>query len=490
MFFSYGNYQPFSTLVVEEKEALIGTAVVKFDAVSDSVAIKLPTPEIPLLTATIKDCNTPWDFQGHTRLDIKAYAIQSGCVITANGGDETDSVLKIDFGFGEDEPCVDGNSITLSASGSSVVARIIRAADGSDTTLTVGARFKDIEIKGSQCEDEISVENTLEDAGSISIDGGGGDDTIIIGTNSTGLDEIYADSLNLGGGLGNDVVWINDFGSADEELLGELEVGSVNNLLNNVNRSLDYNGFEEVVISLSQGVNEFLVISTPPESTTYIYMQDMEDVLTINSTQGDLYAYGGAGNDKFFIYGGGDNVTTEIYGEADNDTMVVDGSEGNTALAVNTLDTGTIRWSGGDDKDLIRVVLTSSGTGETNVDLFDDLDGVNSLEIDCVDFACYLLSRENFIANIHNISDNSSSVERVNLDRVFNESEVFNYTNSVSINSVLIRLNQGENGKCNGVPLFVALTFLLFKPSFTRYVHQLSLLTSFLLLSSSRNAFR
>jgi hypothetical protein len=90
----------------------------------------------------------------------------------------------------------------------------------------------------------------------------------------------------------------------------------------------------------------------------------------------------------------------------------VDGTHRNkegASFPTSKLDMTLVRWSGGNGGDTINAVFASSGT--TNIDLFDDTAGVNQLNIACTDFVCNVLSQENFIANIHNMSDSESSVE-------------------------------------------------------------------------------
>lgn len=148
----------------------------------------------------------------------------------------------------------------------------------------------------------------------------------------------------------------------------------------------------------------------------------------------------------------GDNTLSEIYGEAGDDVLWVDGT-GNSSTLSNTLDLTTIRWSGGNDSDTINAVFASTGT--SNIDLFNDTEGINILNIDCADFACYVLSRENFIANIHTLADPNSTTERINIDRYNSSGE---WVPTVSIDSVFMRLNGGKNkmyfdGKCRGFGL-------------------------------------
>lgn len=142
----------------------------------------------------------------------------------------------------------------------------------------------------------------------------------------------------------------------------------------------------------------------------------------------------------------GDNTKAEIFGEHGNDVLWVDGTFGSQEDAefpTNALDLTRIRWSGGDDDDTINAVFASNGT--SNIDLFDDTDGVNLLNIACTDFVCNVLSRENFIANVHNMSDPNSSTERINIDRIVDETEETGWLPSVDIDSTFVQLNDGLN---------------------------------------------
>jgi hypothetical protein len=158
----------------------------------------------------------------------------------------------------------------------------------------------------------------------------------------------------------------------------------------------------------------------------------------------------GASADNIYIYGMGDNTEAKIWGQDGNDVLTVDGTFlGDNSVLSNTLDLSSILWSGGGDNDTANVVLASTGT--SSVTLFDDLDGFNELDVECADFACYLLSRENFLANVHNMTDPLSTVERINIDRVrtdaggTNETRLPNWEPTANIASAFVALNGGEN---------------------------------------------
>ena len=432
-------------IFIRQDEVLLGNFQMTFASITTAIII-LPTPEQAFLKTAIIDCDTAWELKGHTNIEIDATAFQDGCTIMAKGGNSTDAKLTINFGFEDDLDCSNGNIVILSMDSNELVASITRVSSPVTKQFRFGSRFIYVEIKMSNCDDTVIIESTTTNKkGYISIQTGAGNDEIFIGTDTSGLADVFV-SIEVDGNDGNDTLTINDSGEALGRTSGRLSSASVLGLLFGLdgnNTDVDFTSIETVNVYLSEGMNDFFVDSTPQYSETFIYFQDGSDTLTVNDTQGDLLVRGAGGNDAFYVYGAGDNSTVILYGDADNDTLLVDGTDGNEVLTVNTLDTSTIRWSGGLDNDDITVVLTS--TGSSDIDLFEDIgQGVNTLTIECSNFACYLLSRRNFIANIHNGSDVNSDVERISVD-----------IDGVSLNTVQINLNNGENemyfdGKSNG----------------------------------------
>ncbi|GAX18396.1 hypothetical protein FisN_2Lh003 [Fistulifera solaris] len=424
-------------IVIFQNKVFIGTFNMAFRSIGRA-NIKLPTPEQSFLTTTINDCNTQWELNGHTNIEINATAFQSGCDIIAPGGEATDAKLTIDFGFEDNVACEDGNIVKLSMSGNDLVAEITRATSTGSVTkqFTFGSPFIYVEIKMSNCADTVIVESsTTNEKGYISVEMGDDDDEITIGTDSAGLADISVRVL-IDGNDGSDTLTINDKGETSGRNGGQLSSASVLGLMfgeGGNNTDVDFSSIEIVNLYLSKGSNEFFVDSTPQYSETFMYFQSANDILTVNATQGNLFVEGGGGNDVFYVYGAGDDSTITIFGEDGDDTLLVDGTDGNVDMTVNTLDTSSVRWSGGLNNDEITVVLTS--TGSTNIDLFDDSGlGINKLAVECSNFACYLLSRRTFIANIHDVSDVSSDVERISID-----------INSVNLNTIQVNLNNGEN---------------------------------------------
>ena len=123
--------------------------------------------------------------------------------------------------------------------------------------------------------------------------------------------------------------------------------------------------------------------------------------------------------------------------------MLVDG-RGNSTFPTNSMDTAEITWKGGLGNDEMDAYFTSAG--DTTIHLTDDtldVDGTDQLNLYCADFACNLLSRENFVANLHDLESlNTSTVERIDILR---DEDGDGWQPHVSIQSLFVDLNDGEN---------------------------------------------
>jgi len=233
------------------------------------------------------------------------------------------------------------------------------------------------------------------------------------------------------GGESNDTLNIIDSGSALNKT-GELKSSFLVGLFPLSGTDFSYSGFEIINLDLSSGVNTFTVASTARDSETTVTAGPENDSLTVTTTQGDFYLYAGNGDDAIAVYGLGEDTLGVVYGQNGNDTLTVDGR---TSAEGNLFDKTRLRWSGGMNDDKLLVNFTSFGT--SNLDIFGDKNGTNTLTIDCPDLSCSILSRENFIANIQDMEDDETSVERINIDKTS--------TSGVSIIRVQLRLNDGEN---------------------------------------------
>jgi len=351
----------------------------------------------------------------------------------------TATAFSIDFGFENGSSCVDGNSVVLTTNGNDIEATIIEG-NGTPFVVLVNNVFKDVIIKMSNCQDTVTVLTTHDIEGMIDISMGGGSDTVNIGDAAFGVDQIFK-GMNLYGGSGDDTLHVNDAAGVNSKLDNVLTPGTITGLLNGPNAissDIHYGSFEIINIDLSQASNSFTIPSTAQDSVTSITSQGMDDTFVVNETMGELNIDTGGGDDKLYFYGLGEHTVANIRGGDGNDIIWVDGTKDfSTDPPLNTLSDSRLRWSGGGGDDTMHLYLRS--IGNSNIDIFDDLDGVNDINIDCGQVACYILSRENFLANIHNISDPNTTIERVTLIR--NSAG----ENAASINTVVLRLNGGEN---------------------------------------------
>jgi len=177
---------------------------------------------------------------------------------------------------------------------------------------------------------------------------------------------------------------------------------------------LAYRSFEKINIFFSAGENTINVTSTAKDSDTTLTCGPKMDTVNIDDTQGELSVVGGDGNDEFNVKGLGAFTTTTIKGEGGHDTINVNGVDSGQLGNSNRLEDSFLRWSGGADDDVADV--TFAGDGNFTMTLFDDIDGENTINLACTDEACDLLSRENFIAAIHDIDNPSKTAERVEIE--------------------------------------------------------------------------
>ncbi|CAB9505197.1 Kringle domain [Seminavis robusta] len=415
-------------IVIEAMAIQAGLANVKFNNIQAGY-LTLPFPEVQDLTTTLSDCNHPYTLDGHTNLVIDAANIQSGCSVVATGGQNEASVL---IDFGTSTSCPDGkNSLTVSTSGDSTTIDLYRASDGLTKSFSFGPAFQIFEFLMSECDDTVTLDSTLSTTLSVKINGRSGDDTVTVGDANNGVNLIYGDLDVIGGpSVSGDTLIIIDTPASS----GKVETISskfLDGFLLGENQTFEYNTFEVLDVSLSDTANDLTVTSTPLGSSTYIYGGSYADLFTINATKGDIQIEGRDGDDVFSVYELYTGTTAVFKGEGGDDTLQIDGRVNGGATQGSTIDGATIEWSGGLNDDTLDTYFVSYG--ESVINIVDDHDGTNKIQLDCADFACYVLSRENFLANIHTPDANTSTIERINLE------------STATIQSLLIRLNEGLN---------------------------------------------
>ncbi|CAB9505193.1 Kringle domain [Seminavis robusta] len=409
-----------------------GIANTHFLGISNKVVMELPFPEIQDLTTTLNDCNNQFDLIGHTNLIINADSIGTACSIKATGGENEASVL-VDFGVSDS--CMDGNSVKVSTSGEQTTIEIFRARDSFRKTFSFGTAFQIFEFLMSECQDTITIEKTLATTISIKVDGRKGDDIISIGHGQDGVNLIFGD-LDVTGSAGSDKLIVLDtpsisLGYKNETMTSKFLEG----FLPGENSLFEYEGFETITLYLTSSENSLLVASTPLDSSTFIFGGSSPSHFLVNSTKGDIEIQGGQSNDVFSVRQLFEGTTAVFKGLDGDDILNVDGRPFNSTELGSTVENTLIRWSGGNGNDTLNTYFVSYG--DSTIELFDDNDGTNRINIDCADFACHILSRNNFLANIHDTESSSSTVERINL---YQSTEM-----PVSVSAIVLRLNGGLN---------------------------------------------
>lgn len=423
------------SILIGSNVTKVGSAELSFQQMTRGTIILPGNPKKQGLLTSVTDCKHPWEFLGHTNILIAGSRIQSGCTLHAQG-EEFDAFIGIEFD--EAVPsggCTNGSSVDVDEDGDSFGLSIIPAGS-SPIPVSLGRLFNVIEVRMSACNDTINIRNSPKVTGSIFIDGRGGDDTVTINNLST-----IPKNIRLVGGNGFDSLLVRD----DLSTLHNLDVTLNSFALRGIqpvdaDQDLTYQGFERIDVYFSQGRNFINVTSTATDSQTHLFCGEAADIVTIEDTQGYLLVDGGDGDDIFNVWGLGAHTSAVIRGGDNNDWLHIDGVDG----VGNKLNASSLSWSGGDDNDTATVVF--AGTGDFNIDLLDDLHGINVLEIECTEVACDLLSRENFIAAIHDIKNSeSSTAERVSFVRRRDKSKKRGWVETVVIDSISVELNGGNN---------------------------------------------
>lgn len=427
---------------------LVGSSAVISHSNLDKAKIVLPTPGQDFLVTKFTDCSADVELDGFSNVFVQANLVQQGCGIRVDGT-ATSAIMEIDFGSESNADCDDGFEVTIERTTVTIVRANVPIME-----IKYGASFRDILVRMSNCDDVVNVVSTHHNASSVEIWGAGGNDNITIGTENQPFEEsIYANIVVHGSKGASDRLIIHDEASTRDkiELLRPMQITGLHQ---NPKNLIDYDGFEFLDIFLSNGTNELTVACTETKSETSITSGDNVDTVIVNCTDGllnlntaggadsitvreasaDFFIYSGEGDDTINLFALKNNSTGTIYGEEDNDTLNIDGRGLDDEILLNQFDGTSLRWSGGIGDDTVNTYFTS--TGISFLEIFDDLNrgDVNQLNVDCANFACYLLSREYFLANIHDINNSNSTVERINIGR--NEG-----TPTATISSIVLRMN-------------------------------------------------
>lgn len=195
------------------------------------------------------------------------------------------------------------------------------------------------------------------------------------------------------------------------------------------------------------------ILSTGQDSITNVHSQGGAQFVNVTSTQGDLNVFLGEGKDEIMvhttanftslfidagadddlitIYGLGYQSTASVHGGGGEDQLYVDPRSSTEGMGRNKMNDTTLSWNGGGDNDFLEMHFAS--TGFTDLDITDDNEGTNEAIVHCPDIACTVLSRDTFLANIHDPGNPNGSLERLNMK------------NDATITSLLLFLHEGNN---------------------------------------------
>ena len=238
--------------------------------------------------------------------------------------------VTIDFSDRTSADCADGYTVTIYEDTIDGIDWVLADIDRNDltgsVTIKTSAKTNDITVYGSPCADVVKIESTLNMEGFIYVAAGDGDDSIYVGTESSGLDSIYQEVFLEGGG-GTDSLFVTDAGSEISKTEGFLGSGTISGLMNSFNDTLDfsdldYSQFEVIDLTLSSTMTSvFEIRSTASLSETYLTSGSAPDTITISDSQGYLEVDTGDegtttvnnvespnDGDTIYLYGLGDNV--------------------------------------------------------------------------------------------------------------------------------------------------------------------------------------
>lgn len=266
---------------------------------------------------------------GHTDIYVWGSEIQSGCKIIADGAKESDAIIKVDFGQGT---CDSGKTVSLDGRSISI--------DGSEA-INFGAPFKNIIFVMTDCNDEVTISSTSNDAISIEVIGNDGDDKVILGQGEPALETNIFTDLVLDGGAGAaDELVINDSGSSASKSI-RIFPTMITDVLGGFNTTISYFSFENIDMLLGSSDADVAVEFMPRSTSLSMTSQDGNDSFSIENVQGPfLTINSGPGEDTILINGTMGNIV-----------MTIDAGEDDDVITINHLfeSNGTVLGGAGND---------------------------------------------------------------------------------------------------------------------------------------------
>ena len=245
-----------SSIQVNEHVVRLGSVGIThsgFVGGGDGGRILLPEPSIASLVTTVGgECDSEWEFYGHSNLVVNANEVSKDCKIVHYGGTFA-ATLTVDFGDltcssgYKDDKDVKVNTFTDNG------MQFTTVSIGSKTILQVGDVFQSVQLFMSQCDDTVSLLNGV-DGVQYSVDGRGGNDIITVG--GSGSLAAFNQNVYVSGGPGdNDVLNVNNGASSTTDTTdGRLDPSSILGLLGD-SSSLFHEKFDTMSITLGSSKN-------------------------------------------------------------------------------------------------------------------------------------------------------------------------------------------------------------------------------------------
>ena len=201
---------------------------------------------------------------GYSNILVYGDEVQSGCKIIADGTNEGDVILTVDFSQG---PCTSGYAVSLNE-GNIIIS--------GNEIVSFGTPFKDIMFIMSNCNDEVIIAKTFTDVTSVEVLGNGGDDNIVIGDADQALDINVHGNIIIDSGAGSgDVLSILDQSSLVSKTI-EVRPSKLSGIHGSKNETISYFATENINISLGNIDTRVRVRATVKDASLSIDTQGMK----------------------------------------------------------------------------------------------------------------------------------------------------------------------------------------------------------------------
>ena len=206
---------------------------------------------------------------GHTNILIYGSEVLSGCKINADGTDQSDAIITVDFGQGA---CTSGHSITLNEGSIEI--------DGHEI-VSFGSPFKDIAFMMSNCDDQVYITETFTDLSSVEVIGYDGDDTIELGSSTKALDTNIFSNIIIDGGGGSDSLTIYDQSSSSTKPDIAVRPTSISGIHGGGSKNIAYFAVENINMSLGTVSANVTVFSTAKDASLTLTTQGKQVVCSM-----------------------------------------------------------------------------------------------------------------------------------------------------------------------------------------------------------------